>query len=84
VTSVIDEPDAFGFTYATLPDHPADGYESFTVRAENDAVWFDIEAVSRPGIPILRLAAPVTRHIQKRATAAYLAALTTGSPSDEA
>jgi len=82
VTSVIDEPATFGFTYATLPDHPADGYESFVVRIDGDSVVFDIEAVSRPGTLLVRLATPVTRRIQKRATDAYLAALT--EPADPA
>ena len=59
-----------------LPDHPADGYESFIVRIDDNSVVFEIEAVSRPGILLVRLATPVTRQIQKRATHAYLAALT--------
>jgi uncharacterized protein (UPF0548 family) len=42
-----------------------------------DDVVFEIEAVSRPGIALVRLAAPVTRGIQERATRAYLDALTT-------
>ncbi|MEO6627880.1 MAG: DUF1990 family protein, partial [Aquihabitans sp.] len=31
VGTVIDEATRFGFVYATLPDHPAAGYESFVV-----------------------------------------------------
>jgi uncharacterized protein (UPF0548 family) len=80
VTSVVDEHNVFGFTYATLPGHPEDGYESFIVRIDDNSVVFDIEAVSRPGILLVRLATPVTRQIQKRATDAYLAALT--QPAD--
>lgn len=85
VESVIDEPGRFGFVYATLPDHPECGYESFVVVLQGDDVLFEIEAVSRPGTALVRLAAPITRSIQERATRAYLDALTTwvaGSSED--
>lgn len=75
VTSVTDDVDVFGFIYASLPDHPECGFESFTVRCEDDGVRFEIEATSKAGIPLVRLGAPVTRHLQKRATDAYLDAL---------
>ena len=75
IESVVNEPSAFGFTYATLPDHPECGYESFIVRLEGDTITFQIEAVSRPGVPIVRLGAPVTRELQRRASNGYLAAL---------
>lgn len=76
VESVTDEPSSFGFVYSTLPDHPERGYESFMVRHLGDGeVIFDIEAVSRPGIPLVRIGAPVTRMVQRRASHAYLAAL---------
>lgn len=75
VTNVIDDPATFGFTYATLPDHPERGYESFTVRHTEHGVRFEIEAVSQPGIALVRLASPIARQIQRRATHAYLDAL---------
>jgi uncharacterized protein (UPF0548 family) len=75
VESVIDEPERFGFVYATLPGHPEDGYESFVVVLRGGDVVFEIDAVSRPGIALVRLAAPITRAIQRRATQAYLDAL---------
>jgi uncharacterized protein (UPF0548 family) len=75
VVSVIDEPKQFGFVYATLPDHPEEGYESFFVHEVDGDVVFRIEAVSRPGIPIVRLGSPVTRVLQRRASDAYLGAL---------
>jgi uncharacterized protein (UPF0548 family) len=75
VESVIDEPTRFGFVYATLPDHPEQGYESFIVHEVDGKIIFEIDAVSRPGIPIVRLGAPVTRLLQRRASDAYLAAL---------
>lgn len=75
VESVIDDPDRFGFVYATLPGHPECGYESFVVGLVGRDVLFEIEAVSRPGIALVRVGAPVTRVIQRRATEAYLDAL---------
>ena len=77
VESVIDEPERYGFVYATLPGHPECGYESFVVALDGDDVVFEIEAVFRPGIALVRLAAPITRGIQERATRAYLDALAT-------
>lgn len=75
IESVIDAPAAFGFVYATLPDHPECGYEAFVVKEGAGRVMFDIEAVSRPGIPVVRLGSPVTRRLQRRATSGYLDAL---------
>lgn len=75
VLSVVDQPTEFGFTYATLPDHPECGYESFTVVLEAGTVRFDIEATSKPGIPLVRIGSPVTRLLQKRATDSYLDSL---------
>lgn len=77
VMSVIDEPSKFGFVYATLPDHPEEGYESFVVHETGGSVIFRIEAVSRPGVPLVRVGAPVTRILQRRASDAYLEALAT-------
>jgi uncharacterized protein (UPF0548 family) len=75
VVSVVDTPLTYGFTYVTLPDHPECGYESFTIRAEDETVVFEIEAVSRPGIAIVRLGAPITKELQRRASNAYISAL---------
>ena len=77
IESVIDEPTRFGFVYATLPDHPECGYEWFIVSLVGEEVVFTIEAVSRPGVPLVRLGAPVTRLLQRRASDAYLTALDT-------
>jgi uncharacterized protein (UPF0548 family) len=75
VMSVVDQPTKFGFTYATLPDHPECGYESFEVKLDTGTVRFEIEATSKPGIPLVRLGRPLTRVLQKRATHAYLTSL---------
>lgn len=77
IESVIDEPERFGFVYTTLPDHPECGYESFVISVSDSEVTFDIEATSRPGIPLVRIAAPVTKVLQRRATNAYLTAMET-------
>ena len=72
---VVDAPGLYGFTYSTLPDHPECGYEFFHIRVVGDDVAFEIEAISRPGIPVVRFGSPVTRRLQRRATNAYLGAL---------
>jgi uncharacterized protein (UPF0548 family) len=77
VETVVDEPNRFGFVYATLPDHPERGYEWFVVQRAGDDVVFTIEAVSQPGIALVRLGSPVTRVLQRRAVDAYLTALAT-------
>jgi len=75
VSSVVDEADEFGFTYVTLPDHPECGYESFIIRRGATGVEFEIEAFSKPGIPLVRLGRPVTEALQRRAVDRYLSAL---------
>jgi len=59
----------FGFAYGTLPDHVEDGEERFTVewhKEEDDSVWYDIYAFSRPKHPLARLGFPITRMLQRR------------------
>ena len=77
ITEVIDEPNRFGFVYATLSHHPEEGVESFIVtRAENGTVHLDITAVWRAATIASRLCPPVTRFVQKRTTTRYLDGLT--------
>ena len=61
------EVERFGFAYGTLPGHAERGEERFSVEyhAENDSVWYDLFAFSRPG-PLARLAYPFARSLQKR------------------
>jgi uncharacterized protein (UPF0548 family) len=72
VVYVIDEKDfekaRFGFAYGTLPDHVERGEERFTVewRKDDDSVWYDIYAFSRPRHPLARLGFLITRRLQKR------------------
>lgn len=50
VVYVIDEPDARGFAYGTLPGHPESGEERFAVRLDPDtsAVYAEVSSFSRP------------------------------------
>ncbi len=76
VIRVTKEPAAAGFTYGTLPGHPEQGEEAFTVRlGPNGDVGLEIVAFSRPALWYSRLAVPVTRLVQHRITDRYLSAL---------
>jgi len=76
VVSLIDEVDRFGFAYGTLPGHPEQGEEAFVVeRGDDGVVRFAVTAFSRPRGWLVRLGGPLSRRIQKRATAAYLDAM---------
>jgi uncharacterized protein (UPF0548 family) len=76
VVSVIDEADAYGFTYGTLPGHPERGEESFTIRRDaSGTVRFEIVAVSQPADLLARLGRPVARLVQRRVGRKYLTAL---------
>lgn len=73
VVSVVDEPKRFGFAYGTLPIHPEQGEESFTIERDDDGeVTFRIVAVSRPRHALARLCPPVARRLQRAATERYL------------
>jgi uncharacterized protein (UPF0548 family) len=58
----------YGFAYGTLPDHAESGEERFTVEwhEEDDAVWYDIVAFSRPQKFMTWLGYPLVRRVQKR------------------
>lgn len=71
IVSVIDEAGeslSYGFIYGTLPEHVERGQEQFTVewRRDDDSVWYDILAYSRPNALLARLGYPVARMLQKR------------------
>ena len=57
-----------GCAYGTLPAHGEVGEERFTIErhASDDSVWYDLYALSRPGHPLVRLAYPIARHLQRR------------------
>ncbi len=76
VVAVADAPDRRGFTYGTLPGHPACGEERFAVLLGADGtVTAEITAFSRPATWYARLGAPVSRQVQRAVTRRYLAAL---------
>lgn len=75
IADVVDEPHRYGFTYTTLPMHPAQGAERFLVSEDGDEVTFTVEAVSRPQVWFTRLAPPATRWFQRRASRGYLDAM---------
>jgi uncharacterized protein (UPF0548 family) len=71
IVYVVDERakiDRFGFAYGTLPDHGVQGEERFTVgwSHDDDAVTYDLLAVSRPGSLLSRLGLPLVRRLQRR------------------
>lgn len=76
VVAVQDELDRFGFTYGTLPRHPEQGEESFTVTLASDGcIKFEVIAVSRARHPLARAFPPVARRLQQRATNRYFDAM---------
>jgi uncharacterized protein (UPF0548 family) len=58
----------FGFAYGTLGEHAESGEERFTVawNREDDSVWYDILAFSRPRQMLARLGYPLSRLLQKQ------------------
>jgi uncharacterized protein (UPF0548 family) len=92
VVSVDDETgltSKFGFAYGTLPGHVESGEERFLVEwnREENSVWYDILAFSRPNHVLARLGYPVVRRLQKRfgrdSAAAMLRAVRTTAHGDE-
>jgi len=67
----------FGFAYGTLASHVERGEERFTIEwhADDDSVWYDILAFSRPNKFIVKLGLPLTRMLQKRFARDSLAVL---------
>jgi len=67
VVYVVNESRRFGFAYGTLPDHVEKGEERFLIEwLEDDSVWYDILAFSRPQHPLVKLSRPLARKLQKR------------------
>ena len=53
------------FTLGTLPQHAVSGGERFCVyRDEQERVWYELTAVSKPQQPLVKLGAPVLRLVQ--------------------
>ena len=71
IVNVIDEDRPvrrYGFIYGTLPEHAELGEERFTVEwhREDDSVWYDILAYSRPNRLLSKVGYPIARLLQKR------------------
>jgi uncharacterized protein (UPF0548 family) len=67
IVYVIDEARRFGFAYGTLPEHVERGEERFLIEwLDDDSVWYDILAFSRPQHPLVKLSYPLARRLQKR------------------
>jgi uncharacterized protein (UPF0548 family) len=76
IVYVVDEPRRFGFAYGTLPGHAERGEERFLVEwLEDDTVWYDLRAFSKPRHVLARLAHPITRAYQRRFGRASKAAM---------
>jgi uncharacterized protein (UPF0548 family) len=76
VIYVVDEPRQRGFGYGTLPGHPEHGEEAFIVTIDDDEqVWLEITAFSRPGSTLVKLAGPLNKVIQQWALRRYHRAL---------
>lgn len=67
----------YGFAYGTLAQHAVQGEERFTVEwiREDDAVWYEIRAFSRPRELLAKLGYPLCRTLQRRFAAASNAAM---------
>jgi uncharacterized protein (UPF0548 family) len=57
-----------GFAYGTLPEHAESGEERFIVEwhQQDNSVWYDILAFSRPNQLLIWLGYPVVRRLQNR------------------
>jgi uncharacterized protein (UPF0548 family) len=57
-----------GFAYGTLPGHGERGEERFTLewRRDNDSVFYDLYAFSRPNHVLAKLGYPMARRLQHR------------------
>jgi uncharacterized protein (UPF0548 family) len=58
----------FGFAYGTLVGHADSGEERFMVEwnQQDDSVWYDLLAFSRPSHLLSRLGFPLARSLQRR------------------
>jgi uncharacterized protein (UPF0548 family) len=66
----------FGFAYGTLLEHAESGEERFTVEWDDqDNVWYEILAFSRPRQFLARLGYPLSRSLQKKFARASMVAM---------
>jgi len=87
IVYVVDEegpPQRFGFAYGTLPGHAESGEERFLIEwhQEDNSVWYEILAFSRPRHPLIWLGYPFARMIQKRFARQSAAAMLRATASE--
>ena len=70
-----ETPESVGFGYGSLPGHPERGEAAFLLEAIGDRTRFTVRSFSVPGTFVSRLAAPVARRIQSKATDRWLTAM---------
>jgi uncharacterized protein (UPF0548 family) len=80
IVYVIDEPGAvrkFGFAYGTLAEHVERGEERFLIEwnQNDDSVWYDLSAFSRPAFWMVKLGYPMARRLQRKFAQQSLAAM---------
>ena len=76
IVYTIDERDAFGFAYGTLPDHAERGEERFLVNRDGaGVVRYELTAHSRPHHWLARAGAPWVRRLQRRFARDSMAAM---------
>jgi uncharacterized protein (UPF0548 family) len=77
VVYVIEEPDARGFAYGTLPGHPESGEERFVVRRDpvTAAVFAEVSAFSRPATWWSKAGGPFTVLAQRIMAKRYVHAV---------
>jgi uncharacterized protein (UPF0548 family) len=67
VVYAFNEERRFGFAYGTLEDHAEQGEERFSIQwLDDDSVWYEIIAFSRPRQWQARIAWPIGRMLQKK------------------
>jgi uncharacterized protein (UPF0548 family) len=75
VVYVEEGADLFAWAYGTLSEHPERGEERFEVTRSEDAVVFRVTAFSLPQQLLARIASPMARGLQSKATKRYLDAM---------
>lgn len=77
---VVDEPDELAFAWGTVAGHVVAGEERFGLRKLNNGdVEFQIRKFSRLAHPLIRLAAPLARRVQRNFSRDALAAMVAAS-----
>lgn len=74
---IVSVEDSRSFAYGTLAEHAESGEEKFTItwNEQDDSVWYDILAFSKPRHTLARIGHPLARLLQKRFARESLAAM---------